>query len=47
MQPAAFGRRALFVHDEQAQPKPQLSHDVRLFATAFLAGFVFVSVLLA
>jgi hypothetical protein len=47
--PCRFGRgrlRELAVGAEPAQGLP-LSEDLKLFATTFLMGFVFVSVLIA
>jgi hypothetical protein len=44
--PRCFGRR-LVLHDN---PRPEgwtMSQDMRLFATTFVAGFLFVSMLLA
>ncbi|HVM37538.1 MAG TPA: hypothetical protein VM265_04030 [Sphingomicrobium sp.] len=43
--PRRFGRRALAL-TACAPHRPQASDDMRLFATAFAAGFVFVSVLI-
>ena len=44
--PRTFGRR-MQPAQAIAAPTPVLSDDFRLFAMTFLAGFVFVSVLLA
>lgn len=48
--PKRFGRGRALVLAAPAPARPllpALSDDVKLFATTFLAGFVFVSVLLA
>jgi hypothetical protein len=44
--PRAFGRAGVPVLPAPAPPS-RLAGDIKLFATTFLAGFVFVSVLLA
>ena len=44
--PFRFGRGPLR-HVEPAAAAPSISGDLKLFATTFLAGFVFVSVLIA
>jgi hypothetical protein len=46
--PRQFGRGPTR-HFGQAQPRPatSISDDVKLFATTFAAGFIFVSVLFA
>lgn len=45
--PRSFGRGRLRALSEAAAvPAPMLSDDMKLFATTFLAGFVFVSVLI-
>jgi len=41
-----FGRR-LVVRDEAVPASWTMSEDLRLFATTFAAGFLFVSVLIA
>jgi hypothetical protein len=43
--PKAFGRGPARVLDEDAQPSG-LSSDLKLFAATFLAGFLFVSILI-
>jgi len=46
MDPRCFGRRVV----TYSEPRPAgwiISDDVRLFATTFAAGFLFVSVLLS
>ena len=46
--PRRFGRGRKLVNTAPAAPLfPAISADVKLFATTFLAGFVFVSVFLA
>jgi len=47
--PRQFGRGPVRVLAAAAAPAPafQLSDDVKLFATTFAAGFVFVSLFLA
>ena len=42
-----FGRRAPFTVEPKPEPKKAISDDLRLFATTFAGGFLFVSVLLA
>ena len=44
--PRAFGR-GIARELPLAQSEPALGDDFRLFATTFLAGFLFVSILLA
>jgi hypothetical protein len=44
--PRAFGRRVC-APDAAFVPAAPLSADVKLFATTFVAGFLFVSILLA
>jgi hypothetical protein len=44
--PRMFGRR-MVVHEPAAPATPSMSADLRLFATTFAAGFVFVTVLIA
>lgn len=46
LHPGSFGRRAVFQTCSGAAV-PRLGDDVRLFATAFAAGFVFIAVLIA
>ena len=45
--PFHFGRGIVRDLAAPAAPTPSLSNDLRLFATTFLAGFIFVSVLIA
>ena len=45
--PRGFGRRRPFVVETGAAPTPALSDDIKLFATTYAAGFLFVSVFLA
>jgi hypothetical protein len=44
--PLRFGRRTLVLTDGPEYSAPALSDDVRLFATTFAVGFLFVSVLI-
>ena len=44
--PFQFGRGMVRVLDEPS-PKSAWGEDIRLFATTFLAGFLFVSILIA
>ena len=44
--PRAFGRRVC-APDAASVPATPLGADLRLFATTFVAGFLFVSILLA
>ena len=44
--PRAFGRR-IYVHDTRPASQPSLSGDLKLFASTFIAGFLFVSIFLA
>ena len=46
LDPRLFGRRALAA-SAQARPSSSPDDDLRLFATTFAAGFLFVSVLIA
>jgi len=41
-----FGRRPAPLAGEVGQCRPALSDDVKLFATTFAAGFLFVSMLI-
>ena len=41
-----FGRRAGFTMPPQPKASAAISNNVRLFATTFAAGFLFVSVLI-
>jgi hypothetical protein len=46
--PRRFGRRpAYLVADAPTAPAPTLSDDVRLFATTFAGGFLFVFLMVA
>ena len=42
-----FGRRRPFAMAAAAPPAPAIGEDVKLFAATWLAGFLFVSLLLA
>ena len=44
--PRRFGRGPVRVLSEPAEPKFSLSADLKLFAGTFLAGFLFVSILI-
>ena len=46
LQPTAFGRRPSVAAQAVDAPS-SLADDLRLFATTFAAGFLFVSILLA
>ena len=43
----SFGRGRAWLVPEVEAPVASISNDVKLFATTFIAGFVFVSLLLA
>jgi hypothetical protein len=43
--PKGFGRGPVRVHDQTVQPSA-FSSDLKLFAATFLAGFLFVSILI-
>ncbi|QIK78162.1 hypothetical protein G7077_03780 [Sphingomonas piscis] len=46
--PRRFGRRIVLHADAApANASPTISNDVRLFATTFAAGFLFVTLMLA
>jgi hypothetical protein len=46
--PRRFGRRSAYlVGEAPTAPAPSLSHDVRLFATTFAGGFLFVFLMVA
>ena len=47
MNPKRFGKGRLHEVAEPRKAAPSLSADFKLFATTFLAGFVFVSILIA
>jgi hypothetical protein len=40
--PRTFGRRRPFVADAATAPAPVFSDDMKLFATTYIAGFLFV-----
>jgi len=44
--PRQFGRGRIFDHAAPAIPSPAISDDVKLFASTFILGFLFVSVLI-
>jgi hypothetical protein len=44
--PRLFGRGPARDLEAPAEPAPMLSDDVKLFAATFLAGFLFVSILI-
>jgi len=44
--PRRFGRGPVRVHSAPAEPKFSLSSDLQLFAGTFVAGFLFVSILI-
>ena len=44
--PFRFGRGPLRTAKECGDASPSLADDLRLFATTFLAGFLFVSILI-
>ena len=46
LNPMGFGRRSTPLAGEVAETAPALSDDVKLFATTFAAGFLFVSMLI-
>ena len=43
----SFGRREPFVFDMAMAQRPSIGGDIKLFASTFLAGFLFVSIFLA
>jgi len=45
--PRLFGRGRIREHAPPAVATPAISDDLKLFASTFVVGFVFVSVLLA
>ena len=47
MHPSSFGRGRARIVALSAEPWWKLSDDVRLFATTFAIGFVFVSILIS
>jgi hypothetical protein len=47
LDPRLFGRRFPgFILGEDEQPEITISDDLKLFASSFLAGFIFVSALI-
>lgn len=44
--PRSFGRRQPFLVDAVPAPAPAISEDLKLFATTYAAGFLFVSLFL-
>ena len=46
MDPKCFGRGRVRELAEPGKARPSLNADLKLFATTFLAGFVFVSILI-
>jgi hypothetical protein len=44
--PRRFGRGVVYELSATAQPRRSLSPELKLFATTFVAGFLFVSVLI-
>jgi hypothetical protein len=44
--PRLFGRGPLRELEAPSAPEPRVSDDVKLFAATFLAGFLFVSILI-
>lgn len=47
LDPRSFGRRRPFAGEAMAAPSLAVSDDLKLFATTYLAGFLFVSLFLA
>ncbi|MEO5772783.1 MAG: hypothetical protein ABIQ32_01515 [Sphingomicrobium sp.] len=47
LDPRRFGRRFVLHAEEADGPSFEISDDLRLFATTFAAGFLFVSLLIA
>jgi hypothetical protein len=47
LRPRQFGRGPRRTTEAFERAEPRISDDLKLFATTFAAGFVFVSVLLA
>ena len=45
--PSAFGRGRLWLTAGPAVSRPEINPDLKLFASTFLVGFLFVSVFLA
>ncbi len=46
LEPRRFGRRITFRGELPSQHSRRLNDDLRLFAVTFVAGFLFVSVLI-
>ena len=44
--PQAFGRK-IYVHKSAPVARPSITADLKLFASTFAAGFLFVSIFLA
>ena len=44
--PMRFGRGPARLVEESARAAPKLSADIKLFGATFLAGFLFVSILI-
>lgn len=44
--PTRFGRGPARVMDQPAKPGALLAGDIKLFAATFIAGFVFVSIVI-
>ena len=44
--PRRFGKRQVFMLALPSEPTWELSDDLKLFAATFLAGFLFVSILI-
>jgi hypothetical protein len=47
LHPKLFGKGPVRALTAQAPDAPAISDDLKLFATTFLAGFVFVSILIS
>jgi len=47
LHPKMFGKGPVRAFSAQASAAPAISDDLKLFATTFLAGFVFVSILIS
>lgn len=47
LHPRRFGRGPVRAMSSQAGPTWTLSDDLKLFATTFIAGFVFVTILIS
>lgn len=44
--PRRFGKGQVRALELGSRPRPSLSNDVKLFASTFIAGFLFVSILI-